>query len=110
MTATTQVDRLPQSLSALLERKRMLDGAWVVCLAVALGAAALPWFLSILEIDLARAAWCVCAYTIAYLVLAAATDRVSSSAGVVIAMRTMLLSSVVFLGLLWHLVGGLDNP
>lgn len=101
---------LDDTLLPLLERKRMVDAAWLVCLVATLGAVTVPWFLTILEIDLARAAWAVFAYAAAYLLVALATDRMSSMRMVRVAMRLMMLSSVVFLGALWRLVGALDNP
>ena len=95
---------------ALLERKRMLDAAWVVCWVSLVAAAAVPWFLNILPIDLERAATFVFVSALGYLVFAAITDRLTSQMAVATAMRVMPLVSIVLMGALWHLVGGIDNP
>src|SRR5262249_26202408 len=97
-------------LIPLLERKRMLDSAWIVSLVAGLGSVWLLWFTSILQINLERAAWVVLAYVTAYLIVASLGDRLSSPFAVTQAIRLTTLTSILFLGLLWHLVGGLDNP
>lgn len=97
-------------LIALLERKRLLDSAWIVSLVAGLASVALLWFMSILEIDLERAAWVVLVYIAGYLVISTAGDRLKSPFAVTQAIRFTTLTSVIFLGVLWHLVGGLDNP
>lgn len=99
-----------EQLIPLLERKRMFDSAWIVCLVASLGTVSVLWFLSALEIDIARTAWYVFAYAAAYLVVATATDRLNSTTAIVVAMQVKMIASVVFLGMLWHLVGGLRNP
>lgn len=95
---------------AVLERKRMLDAAWVVCWVALVSAAAVPWFLNVLPIDLARAAWFVFVSACGYLIVAALTDRLNSQIAVAMAMRVMPLVSIVLMGALWHLVGGIANP
>jgi diguanylate cyclase (GGDEF)-like protein len=97
-------------LLPLLERKRLLDTAWIVCLAGGLGPVAVLWFLSILEVEFERAAWITLAYAAAYLATATLCDRLTTPSTLTLAIRATTLTSVVFLGALWHLVGGLDNP
>jgi diguanylate cyclase (GGDEF)-like protein len=97
-------------LLPLLERKRLLDTAWIVCLVGGLGPVALLWFMSILEVDVERAAWIVVVYALAYLAVATLCDRLTTPAAMTRAIRATTLTSIVFLGALWHLVGGLDNP
>lgn len=97
-------------LIPMLERKRLIDGAWIVSLVSGLVPVTALWFLSILEIDLERAAWAVLAYAVVYLVVATLSDRLSSPFAIAFTIRGTTLASVVFLGALWHLVGGLDNP
>jgi diguanylate cyclase (GGDEF)-like protein len=99
-----------EQLIPLLERKRLLDGAWVVCLMAALAGVSSLWFLSILHIDLTRVAWPVFAYAVIYLVASTLTDRLDSPRAVAWAMRAMMVASVIFLGVFWHLVGGLRYP
>ena len=98
------------TMFAALERKRLLDGAWLVCWVSLLAAPAVPWFLNVLAIDLARAAWFVFGSAVVYLVVATLTDRLTSQLAVLAAMRTMPLASIILMGPLWHLVGGLANP
>jgi diguanylate cyclase (GGDEF)-like protein len=97
-------------LVSLLERKRMIDGAWVVCLVVVLGAVALLWFLRVLDVDLGRVAGWVFAYTVAHLLIATFSERLTTSSAVAASLRAMILASVIFLGFLWHEVGGLKHP
>ena len=99
-----------ETLETVLERKRMLDAAWVVCLVALLATVAVPWFLSVLEIDLAKVAVFVFVMALAYLVVGAATDRFTNQTAVAISMRVMPLASIVLMGPLWHLAGGLANP
>ncbi len=68
------------------------------------------WFMSILEINLELAAWLVLTYVIAYLVLASLGDQLKSPFAVTQAIRATTVTSILFLGALWHVVGGLDNP
>jgi diguanylate cyclase (GGDEF)-like protein len=97
-------------LLPLLERKRLLDTAWIVSMVGGLGPVAALWFLSILEVDLERAAWVVLVYAVVYLAVATRCDRLTTPAAMTLAIRSTTLVSVLFLGVLWHLVGGLDNP
>lgn len=98
------------TMFTLLERKRMLDAAWVVCWVALVAAAAVPWFLNVLPVDLGRAAWFVFGSALLYLVAAAITDRFTSQIAATTAMRLMPLASVVLMGALWHMVGGIANP
>lgn len=95
---------------AALERKRLLDAAWIVCWVSLLAAAAIPWFFNVLPIDLARASWFVFATAFVYLVAGTLTNRLTSQRAVIAATRIMPLASLVLMGPLWHLVGGLSNP
>jgi diguanylate cyclase (GGDEF)-like protein len=97
-------------LIPLLERKRLLDSAWVASLVASFGTVSVLWFMSILDVDLERAAWFVLAYIVVYLAAVTFADRLTSPFAVTQAIRGTTLTSIVFLGVLWHLVGGLDNP
>jgi diguanylate cyclase (GGDEF)-like protein len=110
MTRAAAAHRPHDSLVPLLERKRMIDGAWVVCLGIVLGAVTLPWFVHALDIDLVRMAALVFGYALVHLALSTVIERLGSTTAVTIAMRTMLLAGVAFLTLFWHLAGGLENP
>lgn len=107
----TELSRLHADTAfAVLERKRMLDAAWVVCWVALLTAVAVPWFLNVLPINLGRAAWFVFVSALGYLAVAALTDRFTSQISVAAAMRFMPLVSILLMGGLWHLVGGISNP
>jgi diguanylate cyclase (GGDEF)-like protein len=110
MTSVAQAHKPVESLLPVLERKRLIDGVWVVCLGGVLAAVTLPWFLHALDINLVVVAAAVFAYIVMHLTFSAATDRLRSSAGLSSAMRVMVVTGVVFLACLWHLVGGLQNP
>lgn len=97
-------------LLPLLERKRLLDTAWIVSLVGALGPVAVLWFLSILEVDLERIAWTVLVYVVVYLAAATLGDRLKTPQAISLVIRGLTMVSVVFLGALWHLVGGIQNP
>ena len=97
-------------LIPLLERKRLFDGAWLVCLVASLASVAGLWFLSVLQIDLGRVSWWVFAYTAVYLTVASLTDNLGSVRALVWATRATVIASLLFLGVFWHLVGGLKNP
>ena len=110
MTVAVQAHKPLDSLLALLERKRLIDGAWVVCLGVIMAAVALPWFLRALDINLMPVATLVFVYVVVHLAFSAATDRLRSTGGLSTSIRLMLMAGVAFLACLWHLVGGLQNP
>jgi surface polysaccharide O-acyltransferase-like enzyme len=99
-----------ETVFTVLERKRVFDAAWIVCWVSLLSAVTVPWFLNVLAIDFDRAAWFVFASALAYLILAMFTDRLPNQSAVIVAMRIMPLASIILLGPLWHLVGGLENP
>ena len=100
----------PDTVFEVLERKRMLDTSWIVCWVSLLAVLAVPWFLNVLPIDLGKAAWFVFGSAVVYLIVGALTNRLPNHAAVVAAMRVMPLLSMVLMGALWHLVGGLANP
>ena len=98
------------TLDSVIERKRMLDAAWAVCLVALLATVAIPWWLNVLDVDLGAVAVFVVVTATAYLVAGSYTDRLTSRSAVLAAMRTMPLVSVVLIGVFWHLAGGLANP
>jgi diguanylate cyclase (GGDEF)-like protein len=99
-----------ETLDTVLERKRMLDAAWAVCLVALLATVAVPWFLSVLEIDLGTVAVFVFVMALAYLIIGALTDRLKNQVAVTVAMQLMPLVSIILMGPLWHFAGGLANP
>jgi diguanylate cyclase (GGDEF)-like protein len=99
-----------ETLDSILERKRMLDAAWAFCLVALLTTVTVPWFLSVLHIDLGKVAALVFATAVGYLVIGALTDRLTNQLAVVAAMRAMPLASILAMGVFWHYAGGLSNP
>ncbi len=100
----------PETVFEVLERKRMLDASWIVCWVSLLAVLAVPWFLNVLAIDLGKAAWFVFASAVVYVVVGALTNRLTNQVAVLAAIRIMPLLTMVLMGALWHLVGGLANP
>jgi PAS domain-containing protein len=94
----------------LRERKRALDDVWTFTLGVALLAVAFPWFLRVLPISFAPAAWAAFGYAVLHLGGAALSDRFAAPRSLRVSIRLSQWLGIVFLGVLWHLVGGLQNP
>src|SRR5258707_13407140 len=86
---------------AVLERKRVFDAAWIVCWVSLLAAVTVPWFLSVLAINLDQAAWFVFGSALTYLLVATITDRLPNQQAIIIAMRIMPLASIILMGPLW---------
>jgi len=100
----------PAETSALRERKRILDDVTVWMLLVVSVAVAVPWFLRLLPIDLSVVARATFGFTLLYIALATLTDRLRGPRSLRLALLFLQASGIVFLGLLWHLVGGLQVP
>ena len=98
------------SLAALRERKRLFDDVWLLTLFVIFVAIAVPWFLRILDLDLGPLAWSLFGFGLAYMAGVIATDRIESHRNLLFVIGTVQALGVLFLGYLWHLVGGLQNP
>lgn len=96
--------------AALAERKQVLDDAWLLMLLGVALAVGVPWFLRTLPIDTARVTWAVFAYGVTYLAVSRLADRLRGTTALLNALTAMQAASVAFLALLWHLVGGLQNP
>ena len=95
---------------SLRERKRLLDGGTVAILTTVFVAIAIPWFLRVLPIDLALATRAAFAYLVVYLGAAALTNRLRTVRALGVAVLALQGSAICFLGLLWHLAGGLQTP
>lgn len=95
---------------ALRERKRTLEGIWLLTLVVVLVALAVPWYLRALEIDLAPIAWSVFGFAALLAAAAFASDRLRDRRALGRVAVAMQVAGVLFLGLVWHLAGGLQNP
>ncbi len=100
----------PSDIATLRARKRILDGVTVWTVIVVSVAVAVPWFLRLLPIDVALAARAAFGYTLLFVTLAALTDRLRGPRLLRLAPVLLQASAIVFLGLWWHLVGGLQIP
>lgn len=96
--------------AALRERKRLLDDAWLLTLFVILLATAVPWFLRIMELDLAPLAWSLFGFGLIYLATALTADRLQDRRSLLLILGALQAVGVLFLGFLWHYAGGLQNP
>ncbi|MGH8699768.1 MAG: hypothetical protein ACREVR_01145, partial [Burkholderiales bacterium] len=97
-------------LVALRERKRVFDDVWLVTLFVVLLAIAVPWFLRLLDVPLGPVAWSLFGFGALYLVLSLWGDRLESPAVMLAIIGLVQATGVLFLGLVWHLAGGAQNP
>lgn len=98
------------AVSSWRERKRLLEAAMVWMLVLVFGAIAVPWFLRVLSIDLAPAARAAFAYTLVHVLVSTITDRMRRPRSLLAAAVLLQAFGIVFLGLLWHLVGGVQTP
>jgi PAS domain-containing protein len=101
---------LRESALALRERKRILDVFWLSSLVGISAAVAVLWFFHVLELELSPVAWSVFGYLLLYVSAAVATDQLRRRRAMRVAVELLQMSGVLFLALLWHFVGGVDNP
>ena len=101
---------IDDGIGAFRERKRLFDDVWLLTLFVIFIALATPWFLRVLDFDLGPLAWSLFGFGLAYVAGAMATDRVESRRNVFLIVGALQALGVIFLGFLWHLAGGLQNP
>ncbi|HEY7930308.1 MAG TPA: hypothetical protein VID71_09860 [Steroidobacteraceae bacterium] len=89
---------------------QLLEDTWVLTLFAVLLAAAVPWFVSSLNIDFAAASWAVLALGLCYLAMSllAAERAISPWRRRLVAL--LHAAGVIGLGFLWHACGGLQNP
>lgn len=95
---------------ALRERKRLFDDVWLVTLVVVFVAIAVPWFVQALEVELAPIAWSLFAFGVVHLASMLAADMIRSERVLLALAFGQQVVGVLFLGLVWHLAGGLHNP
>lgn len=101
---------LKESLLILRERKRILDAVGVMSLGIVFLAVGIPWFLGIINLNIAPVAWVIFVCALAYLVSASLTDRIADRTRLLLAMQVMQAAGILALALIWHLAGGIDNP
>lgn len=100
----------PAEAADLRERKRIADDTTLWMLLVVSVAVVVPWFVRLLPIDLSVIARATFGFTLLYVALATLTDGLRGPRSLGLATWFLQASGVVFLGLLWHLVGGLQVP
>jgi PAS domain-containing protein len=94
----------------LPDRKRVLDAVTLWTLALAFAGLAVPWFLRALPVDLTSAARAGFVYACAYIATAWLTNRLGRPRLLFASMVGLQVSAILFFGLLWHLVGGIQLP
>jgi PAS domain-containing protein len=98
------------SIVPLRERKRLLDEVTVWTVVGVSVAVAVSWFLRGLPIDLGLAARAAFGFTLLYVIAATLADRLHRPRALLVALLLLQGSGIAFLGLFWHLAGGLQNP
>ncbi len=91
------------------ERRRLFDRFWIFSLVVTLIVLFVSWFFQVVHFDLTSAAGSIFVYLLFYLLLGTAADHLRQRL-LVLLIVALQLSTVLFLLLLWHLVGGLNHP
>ena len=69
--------RTDDGLRALKERKRLVDDVWLLACFAVLAAVGVPWYLRLLDIELAPVAWSLFAYGLIYVFTSALRSEVS---------------------------------
>src|SRR2546425_96103 len=107
------VDPTPASeVSALAddERRRGLEAGWLATFVVAFVAICASWLVGALDQNISRPLWTVFACVAGGLALDTALERVQSRYGAGATFQYGHAFKVVWLTVLWHMVGGIDNP
>lgn len=110
MTENAAVRLWDESVLPLRERKRALDSALLWSLFAIFAAIGVAWFFHALEIDLSAVVWSVFGFATIYFLAARATDLLRSKRALWVSLLAQQALGILFLAVLWHLIGGLDNP
>ena len=97
-------------LASLRERKRLFDDVWLLTLFVIFLAIAIPWFLRILDVELGPLAWSLFGFGLMHLLGTIFADRADNRRHLVLMIGAVQGIGIIFLGYVWHLAGGLQNP
>lgn len=110
MQSQAAITQPADAISSWRVRKRLLETGMVWMLILVFVAITVPWFLRVLAIDLAPAARATFAYTVVHVLVSMITDRMHRPRSLLAAAVLLQSIGIVFLGLLWHLVGGVQTP
>ena len=101
---------MDEGLLALKERKRLLDEVWLLVLFVLFVAVGAPWYLRILEIDFGPVAWSLFGFGTLYVAGTLAAETLASRRSLLLTIALVQAAGIVFLALIWHWTGSLQNP
>ena len=92
------------------ERRRGLEMSWLATFVVAFVVICLSWLAGALDHDISQVLWTVFGCVVGGLALDAALERVQSRYPGGAIFECGHASKVVGLAVLWHMMGGIDNP
>ena len=107
---TDGTHRLDDGVRALKERKRSIDDVWLIVCCTVFMATGVPWYLRLLDIDFAPIAWSLFAYGVGCVGSSIVADRFETRRSLLLVVGAVNLAGVIFLGWIWHLTGGVQNP
>ena len=106
----TAADIVVNPLGSARERKRVFDDVWMLTLFAIFLALAAPWFLRLLNVDLAPLAWSLFGLGVLQVIGAVAGDQMTTGRRLLVVTLFLQLTGIAFLAVVWYLAGGLQNP
>ncbi|HEX8411380.1 MAG TPA: hypothetical protein VF883_21150 [Thermoanaerobaculia bacterium] len=100
----------PAGTEALRVQARWLARVIAGTMVLMFLAAAVPWLLRMIELELAPLAWTMTAFAATHAALVIAADHVRSGAVTVRLLYAMPLLGAAFMAALWHFGGGIGHP
>lgn len=95
-------------VAAIQECRSLLDVSWLLLLVVVALAVGAAWFVRLLQIEITPVAASVFVYALLYVAAARSLDRLKTPRTILLATSLLHGSGILFLALLWHLVGGIE--
>jgi len=83
---------------------------WLLACFAVLAAVGVPWYLRLLDIELAPVAWSLFAYGLIYVFTSAVADGFHSRRSLLTVIASLQATGVLFIGWIWHATGSLQNP
>lgn len=102
--------RYDDTLLGILERKRVMDVVLLLNAMILFAALLMGWYVRVLDLELQRAAWAFFIYGALHTAYMAWSDRFRTRTRLLGALTLAACASVAFLGVAWHLAGGVSNP